>query len=136
MDDASPARAELADLDHFVEQDGVRFAGRHLIIDFWQARHLKDTARVEKALREASEAAGATVLRLDLHRFESSGGVTGIAILAESHISIHTWPERGYAAIDIFMCGDTRPYDALPVLIDTFEPQRHEIIEHRRGNPA
>ena len=136
MDDAFAIRTASADDDHFVEHDGARFAGRHLLIDFWQARHLKDTECVERALCDASAAAGATVLRLDLHRFESSGGVAGVAILAESHISIHTWPERGYAAIDIFMCGDTRPYEALPILTAAFEPQRQEITEHWRGIPA
>ena len=110
-------------------------AGWHLLVDFWQASRLDDTGYVASALRAAALAAGASVLRLELHRFESSGGVTGVAILAESHMSIHTWPEHGYAAIDIFACGDTRPRDAIPVLVEAFRPGRHEIIEHRRGMP-
>lgn len=119
--------------DHFVEIDGVRFAGHHLIIDLWQAHGLDRIDRIERALRVASEAAGATVLKIDLHRFASSGGVSGVAILAESHMSIHTWPERAYAAVDIFMCGETRPHEAIPVLKAAFRPARVEVIEHRRG---
>ncbi len=114
--------------------DGA-FAGWHLLVDFWQASRLDDPDHVERALRAAALAAGATVLRLELHRFGSGGGVTGVAILAESHISIHTWPEHGYAAIDIFACGDTRPHDAIPVLVEAFQPGRQEIVEHRRGSP-
>lgn len=114
---------------------GGAFAGWHLLVDFWQASRLDDPDHVTRALRAAALAAGATVLRLEMHRFGSGGGVTGVAILAESHISIHTWPEHGYAAIDIFACGDTRPHDAIPVLVEAFRPGRQEIIEHRRGSP-
>ena len=119
--------------DHFVERDGCRFAGFHLIIDLWQARRLDDLPHIKRTLRQAAEVAGATVLRLDAHRFESSDGISAVAILAESHISIHTWPELSYAAIDIFMCGDTRPHDAIPLLEAAFEATRVEVIEHRRG---
>jgi S-adenosylmethionine decarboxylase len=119
--------------DHFVERDGLRFAGTHLIVDLWQASHLDDIDVVEAALREAATAAGATLLRLDLHSFDPSGGITGVAVLAESHISIHTWPERAYAAIDVFMCGDADPHRAIAVLKDTFGPRTLTIVEHRRG---
>jgi S-adenosylmethionine decarboxylase len=100
----------VAAADHFVERDGVRFAGTHLIVDLWQARRLDDLAGVERMLREAARNCGATLLNLDLHRFTPNGGISGVAVLAESHISIHTWPERGYAAIDIFMCGEAKPH--------------------------
>jgi S-adenosylmethionine decarboxylase len=119
--------------DHFVERDGLRFAGTHLIIDLWQASHLDDIDVVESALREAATAAGATLLRLDLHCFDPSGGITGVAVLAESHISIHTWPERAYAAVDVFMCGDADPHRAITVLRDTFSPRTLTVLEHRRG---
>ena len=119
--------------DYFVERDGLLFAGTHLLVDLWGASHLDDQGRLEQALREASSAAGARLLELRLHRFESSGGLSGLAILAESHISIHTWPERGYAAVDVFMCGGADPYRVIPVLRQALEPETLQVSEHKRG---
>ncbi len=119
--------------DHFVEQEGLRFAGTHLILDLWHASGLDDLPHVEDTLRQAADVAGATLLRLDLHSFPPTGGITGVAILAESHISIHTWPERSYAAIDLFMCGDARPHRALDVIRQAFCPQTVTLLEHKRG---
>lgn len=119
--------------DFFIERDGVRFAGTHLIIDLWEARRLDDHAVVERALRDAAAAAGATLLHLHLHRFTENGGISGVAVLAESHISIHTWPELGYAALDVFMCGDCDPNRAIPVLREAFAPGRVAVDELRRG---
>jgi len=87
--------------DHFVTINGQTFAGSHLIIDFWEAEGLSDKNRIEQAMIDAVEAAGATLLHIHLHTFTPSGGISGVAVLAESHISVHTWPERGYAAFDI-----------------------------------
>ena len=119
--------------DHFVRRDGMRFAGTHLIVDLWQAANLDDVDIVEKALCKAAEVAGATLLNVDLHRFTPNGGITGVAVLAESHISIHTWPECAYAAIDVFMCGEARPHKAVEVLRGAFSPESLTISEHRRG---
>jgi len=119
--------------DKFVELDGERFAGLHLLLELWGAQRLDDEDFIEATLRRAAEAAQATVLDIRLHKFLSSGGVTGVALLAESHISIHTWPERAYAAVDIFMCGDCDAYQAVPALEQAFEPGRLEISENRRG---
>ena len=80
-------------------------------------------------LETASQVAGATLLKIFLHEFPSSGGITGVAVLAESHMSIHTWPEKGYAAIDIFMCGHADPTRALDVLILQLKPT-HTLVEH------
>lgn len=107
--------------------------GLHLLIDFWGAKHLQDEARIEASMRAAAEACGATVLGVNLHNFGGSGGITGVAILAESHISIHTWPETGYAALDIFMCGTCDPHKALPVLQAVFKPEKLQAAEYRRG---
>lgn len=119
--------------DWFVERDGVTFAGTHLLLEFWDALLLTDVEHIRSALTRAAEAAGARLLEAKLHAFEPSGGVTGVLLLAESHISIHTWPERGYAALDIFMCGDCDPHLAVPHLIDAFRPQRTELSEIKRG---
>lgn len=120
-------------VDHFVERDGLRFAGTHLVVDLWNASHLDDIEVVEGALRAAVLAAGATLLKLDLHCFSSSGGITGVAVLAESHISIHTWPERAYAAVDVFMCGDADPYKAINALRHALSPRILTVSEYRRG---
>lgn len=103
------SRPEAEQLDHFIQRDGITFAGSHLIIDLWEARRLDELEHMERTLREAVDAAGATLLHIHLHHFTPSGGISGVAVLAESHISVHTWPERDFAALDVFMCGDARP---------------------------
>jgi S-adenosylmethionine decarboxylase len=130
---ANPGESTVASNDHFVERDGLRYAGDHLLVDLWDAEQLDDIDHIERTLRRASDAAGATVLRIDLHQFTDSGGISGVAIIAESHISIHTWPERAYAAIDVFMCGDARAHDTIAVFREAFLPGQVEVAEHRRG---
>lgn len=115
-----------------VEKDGLKYAGTHLLLDFWGARGLDDEAAIRAVLAEAVRVAGATLIKVDLHRFDS-GGVSGVAVLAESHMSIHTWPETGYAAVDIFVCGSCDAYRAVPVLCDFFQPERYNVSEHKRG---
>ena len=119
--------------DHFKTADGVRFAGSHLIIDMWDAAHLDEPELLRQAMVDAVDQSGATLLHIHLHRFTPYGGVSGVAVLAESHISVHTWPERGYAAFDVFMCGDADPQKAAEVLAEALAPGRIEINEHRRG---
>ena len=119
--------------DYFVERDGQRFAGTHLLVDLWGASNLSDPKAVEEALREAATEAGATILTAHLHHFSPNGGVSGVLVLAESHISIHTWPERGFAAIDIFMCGACDPHKSIPVLKRHFAPESVHVDEQRRG---
>jgi S-adenosylmethionine decarboxylase len=81
------------------------YDGRHLIAELYGCAGLDDAGLIECALIDAAAAVRATVLEVRLHSFGAGHGVTGVALLAESHISIHTWPERDYAAIDIFLCG-------------------------------
>lgn len=120
-------------LDYFVERDGKVFAGRHLLLDLWGAKNLDDPQAIERALRDAVAAANATLLHVHVHRFTPMGGVSGVAVLAESHISIHTWPERAFAAIDVFMCGNCDPQKSVPVLTAAFAPERLLIDEVDRG---
>jgi S-adenosylmethionine decarboxylase len=119
--------------DHFVNRNGTEFAGIHLIIDFWEAENLDNLQLMETALRAAVEVSGATLLHIHLHHFTPSGGISGVAVLAESHISVHTWPERGFAAFDIFMCGDAAPEQAIPVLKSAFNPGKLNVTEQLRG---
>jgi S-adenosylmethionine decarboxylase len=128
-----PAPANDGRLDHFIQRDGMLFAGTHLIVDLWHASNLDDLQLVEQALRDAAARAGATLLNIDLHHFSPNGGISGVAVLAESHISIHTWPERDYAAIDIFMCGECDPVKALPAIKKGFQPERVQLAEQKRG---
>jgi S-adenosylmethionine decarboxylase len=119
--------------DHFIRRNGIEFAGTHLIIDFWGAENLDNLEIMEQAMRDAVEVAGATLLHIHLHHFTPNGGISGVAVLAESHISVHTWPERNYAAFDIFMCGDAQPELAIPVLQAAFTPSTTNLNEHLRG---
>lgn len=119
--------------DHFITRNGKCFAGTHLIIDLWGASRLDDLDHVRQALIDSVEAAGATLLHIHLHHFTPNGGISGVAVLAESHISIHTWPERGFAALDVFMCGDAEPQKAIPVLERAFAPDTVNCDELYRG---
>ena len=122
--------------DYFIIRDGVRYAGMHLIIDVYGAGRLDELDHVEAALRDAVDAAGATLLHIHLHHFTPNGGISGVAVLAESHISIHTWPECGYAALDVFMCGETNPHATVEILREAFAPERIAVEEHMRGRGA
>lgn len=142
---SSTAQAEVIDFnsygadatesrkDHFIERGGKRFAGTHLIIDLMDGERLDDLDFVESVLRECVDAAEATLLHIHLHHFTPNDGISGVAVLAESHISIHSWPECGYAALDVFMCGDAKPHKAVEVLERAFKPKRITVTEHLRG---
>lgn len=134
--DPGAASQSRASKDHFIKKNGALCAGAHLIIDLFDAERLDDIAHVERALVDCVEAAGATLLHIHLHPFEPNGGVSGVAVLAESHISIHSWPERSYAALDVFMCGDAEPERCVEVLRAAFNPGRMEVQELLRGKRA
>lgn len=122
----------LQEKDYFITRGGKRYAGIHLIIDLYGASHLSDIAYIEKAMRRCVEASRATLLHIHLHHFEPDG-VSGVAVLAESHISVHTWPESRYAAFDVFMCGDTKPEVCIDIMREAFEAERVEVKEILRG---
>lgn len=122
-----------AERDYLIRKDGRTYAAAHVLADFWGASGLDGTDAVEILLRGAAEAAGATVLHVHAHEFGGQGGVSGVAILAESHVSVHTWPEIDYAAFDVFMCGDCRPDLAVAFLDRQLRPRRVDIREHCRG---
>jgi S-adenosylmethionine decarboxylase len=107
----------------------------HLIVDLHGAKRLNDIDHIEATLRRCIEASRATLLHIHLHHFQPSG-VSGVAVLAESHISVHTWPEAGYAALDIFMCGSAEPDNCIPVLREAFSAKRVEVNEILRGQDA
>jgi S-adenosylmethionine decarboxylase len=132
---APAASTEDERKDHFAMRNGVRCAGVHLIVDLHGAQRLDDIDHIEATLRRCVSAARATLLHIHLHHFQPSG-VSGVAVLAESHISIHTWPEAGYAALDVFMCGSADPDACIPVLREAFSAKDVTVDEILRGKDA
>lgn len=112
-----------------------RPSGQHLLADFYgvDAALLTSSAAIDRLLRAGAEAAGACILHSHFHSFGDAMGVTGVVLLAESHISIHTWPEFGFAAADIFMCGDAQPQLALQVIELALQPQSRVVQTIARG---
>lgn len=111
----------------------LNYTGIHLLVDFWASKNIKDPKEVEKILAAATKKANNNALNIFVHKFRP-GGLTGIVLLAESHIAIHTWPEINYIAIDIFTCGQkAMPYKALEYLRKKLCPKKIKIKEIRRG---
>lgn len=97
---------------------------------------IDDPELVQQAMRDAAEAAKATLLGEVAHRFAPQG-VTALGLLAESHIAVHTWPELGYAAADIFTCGeDCLPEAACMLLVERLQAGRYELRKLERGVPS
>ncbi|MTV39078.1 adenosylmethionine decarboxylase [Duganella radicis] len=112
-------------------------SGAHVLADLSgiAAEKLSNCAALETLLRDAAERAGACVLFSHFHGFGEGQGVTGVVLLAESHITIHTWPECGFAAADIFMCGSAQPELALALIKKALQPGAAHIHTSRRGPP-
>ncbi|MBI4706106.1 MAG: adenosylmethionine decarboxylase [Deltaproteobacteria bacterium] len=107
---------------------------RQLLCEYWGCAPalLDDKQAVEGLLRRAAEAAGASVVASAFHAL-SPRGVAGVLVLSESHFSIHTWPEHGYAAVDFFTCGTCRPERGHEVLAQALRPRAVEVVELERG---
>lgn len=109
--------------------------GSHLLVELKEcdAGILKDLDVVREAMVSAAERAGATVVEASFHEF-SPFGISGMVIIAESHLSVHTWPEYGYAAVDIFTCGEQlKPALAVSHLIEEFKCGSPSVVEMKRG---
>ena len=115
-----------------------RPTGTHVLADLGgiAAEKLCSCASLDALLRAAAEAANARVLHSHFHGFGDGQGVTGVVLLAESHISIHTWPECGFAAADIFMCGDAQPELALAIIETALQPSSRKINSVHRSPPV
>ncbi|WP_341872099.1 adenosylmethionine decarboxylase [Hyphomicrobium nitrativorans] len=107
-----------------------------MLVDLYGGKRLDDVGHVERTLKRCVEAAGATLLHLHLQPLEPTGGITGVAVLAESHISIHSWPAEGYAALDVFMSGSADPQRTVSVLKEAFEAGEVVVRTHRRGKAS
>ncbi len=115
----------------------MQSVGIHLILDGWRCPPdlLDDPGMVEQALHAAIEAGGATLINCCVHQF-SPQGVTGTATLAESHVAIHTWPEYGYFAADLFFCGSGDPYAAIEPIVALLQAGETRTTELKRGFEA
>ena len=109
--------------------------GRHILAEIYgcDSGMLNDRNYIEKSMVDAALAAGAEVREVAFHKF-SPQGVSGVVVISESHLTIHTWPELGYAAVDVFTCGDTvNPWDACNYLTDRFKARHMTATEVKRG---
>jgi len=108
--------------------------GSHLLVEYrgCDPVRLSDAALLERALRDAAEAIGATVVSAAFHGF-APHGVTGILLLAESHLSVHSWPEHGYAAVDAYTCGVGDLDRAVPLLADALGARQTDVLRVARG---
>lgn len=110
-----------------------KFVGILLAVDFWSGRIIEEPKEIKRILINACKKANNTPLKIIIHKFQPQG-ITGIILLAESHISIATWPEINYVAIDIFSCGKkAMPKKAFEYLKKEFQPKRIKIREIKRG---
>lgn len=110
--------------------------GKHLLLEYYECdvNSINDVTRVEQNLNDAAEACGATIIKSVFHGFNPIG-VSGVVVISESHLAIHTWPEHGFAAVDVFTCGDTvDPHVAHALLKERFGAQKVKIMEVKRGN--
>lgn len=114
----------------------MKVIGKHLTVDMYGCsfENLDSSEYIKSAMMTAVEEANMTLLDLTFHKFQPQG-LTALALLAESHMSIHTYPELGYAAVDVFTCGDhSRPDKAVSVLKRFLKPERMKVTNIRRGD--
>ncbi len=110
--------------------------GHHLLVEFYNCSHemLDGVDNIEFHMNEAARRCGATIVQSTFHRFEPYG-VSGVVVISESHLAIHTWPEYGYASVDLFTCGsDVQPLIAYEYLREVFQAKGAEIQMIKRGN--
>lgn len=115
-----------------------RSCGTHLIADLYgvDSKKLSDLQAIEDLLKRSAHAAGAHIVYSHFHPFGPRQGITGVVLLAESHISIHTWPETEFAAVDVFMCGNAEPQRALELIRQALAPASIKVQDITRGDCA
>ncbi len=113
----------------------MKALGRHVLVEFYgcDPDALNDKERLEEVMREAAVESGATVVNSVFHLFNPHG-VSGVVVIAESHLTIHTWPEYGYAAVDLFTCGDSvDPWIAFERMKEYLQAEQMFTMEVKRG---
>ncbi len=116
----------------------MKILGRHLIVEYSGCDHstLDNEALIEEYLKEAARKSGATIVRSVMHRYNPQG-ISGVVVIAESHLSIHTWPEYGYAAVDFFTCGESvNPYKAHEYMQKMLGARMADVRDLNRGIPS
>jgi S-adenosylmethionine decarboxylase proenzyme len=113
----------------------LKALGKHVLLELYDCdpKLLNDITFIKETMLAAAKKSGATVLGESFHQF-SPQGVSGVIIIAESHLTIHTWPEHGYAGADIFTCGTrVQPQKAAEVIIARFKPGTSSVVQMDRG---
>ncbi len=113
----------------------MKALGRHLLIEYYECDVgiLNDVARIEEAMTEAAHRTGATIVDSIFHLFNPHG-ISGVVVIAESHMAIHTWPEYAFAAVDLFSCGEgLDPEQAVTYLGESFRARSQKVQEIPRG---
>jgi len=113
----------------------MKALGTHILVDLYEcpSKLLNDLEYIEESMQKAARTAGATILNSNFHRF-SPHGITGVLTIQESHLAIHTWPEYGYAAVDLFTCGQNiNPWRAYEILKAVLRADRATAVEMHRG---
>jgi len=111
----------------------LKYAGVHLLAEFWHGKISENKKEIKEILIKAAKIANNKPLEVVIHKF-SPQGITGVILLAESHIAIHSWPEKNYLSIDILSCGEnTFPRKALNYLKKKFKPEKVKIKEIKIG---
>ncbi|RKX32796.1 MAG: S-adenosylmethionine decarboxylase proenzyme [Candidatus Zixiibacteriota bacterium] len=116
----------------------MKILGRHLVAELADCNieFLNDLPFLEQVMKEAARISGATVVKTAFHRYNPQG-LSGIVVIAESHLSIHTWPEYGYAAVDCFTCGSSvDPWKAIDYLKEVLQSKTVSARELNRGIPS
>lgn len=116
----------------------MKILGKHLIAEFTNCdiAILDDMEQLEKFMKDSVRISGATIVKSSFHRYNPQG-VSGVIVIAESHISIHTWPEYGYAAVDFFTCGESvDPYKAYEYMKEKLNSSVAHVAEIKRGIPS
>lgn len=135
-----PSRAPARNVRRFAQPEYTRTldtTGQHLLVEYWNCNSevLQDRDRLERIMRNAAVAAGATVVGVVFQNFAPQG-VSGVVVVEESHLSIHTWPEHGYASVDFYTCGDCRPEAARELLATELMAGAVETMTVERGHRA
>lgn len=112
----------------------MSFLGSHLLAEFYNCSSeiLNDETEIAGIMTRAVEVSGATIIRPFFHKF-SPHGISGIIVIAESHLAVHTWPEFGFAAVDLFSCGDFNFTGALRFIRDNLYAEKYSILSIKRG---
>ena len=118
------------------DQSQAQVFGQHVIVEYYGCNPeiLNDLAALSDMLVEAARRSGATPVKREFHQF-APHGISGVVIITESHLTIHTWPEHGFAAVDVFMCGSARPERAVQVIEAGLCPTSVSCRDMPRGQP-